>query len=491
MREIFKHSKVKLSLFFTSLLLNTFISCNGFNFGDIDFNGDIRTQLEEDIGVTYSFYEYPDLESQHIDQTLITGKTISNSRFPVYEHEDTLLVGWQYLCNSQTGSTEMPDYFTFNEKNYIETVRPGITDESLYAVWKKKCIIKFVTNWPGLEIEDVIMPAGDLLEWPRIETRQGEYRLWNWCTDPELTQWYDFSKPVEDSMTLYARWVEVRTITYHKNDGSDEENWREYEINMENEISDCMFGERSGYGFVGWADSPSGGVTKYAGDRFTITQDMDLYAVWSTDVVTITYIDKYGVFPNATARMGNGAHYSVGRVLSNEGNWYTDLGEVWKPQGKTVLGYDESSSVGLDWQGRPAVTYGRWGWHNVSTSPEHWEGSNYITLNSSKTFYVYWDDMIIPGGDVSAGFTFEESPDSDIPGLVSGPSSTSGSSVTFTATSGYDEYRWYFDGDYQSSSATNTFTMSTSALLPGDYTVMLVVKSGSDYYSWQGTLTKN
>ena len=117
MREIFKHSKIKLSLFFTILLLILFSSCDGLNFDDIDFGGDLRVQLEEDIGVTYSFYEYPDLASQHIDQILITGKTITDSRFPEYVHDDTLLVGWQYLCNSDTGSTEMPDYFTFNQKN--------------------------------------------------------------------------------------------------------------------------------------------------------------------------------------------------------------------------------------------------------------------------------------------------------------------------------------------------------------------------------------
>ena len=489
MREIFKRSKIQLSLFFTILQLLLFSGCDGFSFSDIDFNGDIRVQLDEDIGVTYSFYEYPDLTSQHIDKRLITGKTVSDSIFPEYVHEDTLLVGWQYLCNSDTGSTELPPYFSYNQKNYISSIRPGITDESLYAVWKKKCTITFVTNWPGVEIAPVILPEGDLLDWPQVEP-QGRYRLWDWYTDPELTQYYNFSEPVTGDLTLYAHWVEVRNITYHKNDGSDETQQWEYRKDVDSEVAYCMFGERSGYGFLGWSDTASGGVTKWSGDTIRVTDDIHLYAVWTNQIVTITYVDIYGVFPNKTAHMGKGAHYSVGRVMSDQGNWYTDLGEVWVTAGKMVYGYDESSSVSLV-NGYPNCTYNRWGWYDADPDPSNWQGSNYIVINNDKTFYVYWDDMIVEGGDVNTDFEFEESPDSDIPGLVSGPTSTSGGSVTFTATSGYSEYRWYFDGAYQPSSTSNTFTMSTSSLLPGDYTVMLVVKDGTEYYSWQGTLTKN
>ncbi len=483
MREIFKTSKIKY-LFFT-IILFIFTACEGFNF---EFNGDLRAHIEEDVGVTYSFYEYPDLNSQHIDKILITGKTISNSDFPSYVHDDTLLVGWQYLCNSETGSKQMPNYFTFNEKNYINSIRPGITDESLYAIWKKKCTITFVTNWPGVELDPVIMPEGDLLQWPNVE-RQGNWVLWNWCTDKELTQWYNFSEPVTGDMTLYGRWVEVRTITYHKNDGSGEETHWDYQINTENVFADYMFRPRDGYGFMGWSDTPSGGVKKYPGDSFTITQDMDFYAVWSSDLVTVTYIDKYGAFPNKKVRVARNSRYSVGHAYSDDDSRYTDLGEIWVASGKTIYGYDESANVPMV-NGAPNVKYSRWGWYETPDNQGQWRGSNYITITSNKTFYVYWDDMIVEGGDVLVGITFEESPDSDIPGLVSGPT-VSGSTYTFTATTGYDEYRWYFDGVYQSSTSTNVLEIGTGALFPGIYNITVVVRQGTDYYSWQGTLTKS
>ena len=173
MREILKRKRSRLSLFITFLLLIILTGCEGFNFDDINFGGDLRSQLKEDLKVTYSFYEYPDITSMHEDRVFQTGKSVSESSFPKYEHEDTLLVGWQYLQNSTTGNTTMPSNFSLNRKGYIGSIRVGNAPESLYAVWKKKCTITFVSNWPGIDIPQQILPEGDTITQPRMEYRQG------------------------------------------------------------------------------------------------------------------------------------------------------------------------------------------------------------------------------------------------------------------------------------------------------------------------------
>ncbi len=203
MREIFKRSKNILTLLISVFLISIgVISCEGFNFSDIDFNGDIRSQIQNDLSVTYSFYEYPVLTANHIDKNFITGKTISEGSFPKFEHEEELLVGWHYFAGENSETAAVPSNFSFNHKNYISSFTAGNTKECLSAVWKKKCVVTFVSNWPGLNVETQILPEGERLQYPNIEYRQGNYRFWGWYIDPECTQSWMFENPVTDSMTL-------------------------------------------------------------------------------------------------------------------------------------------------------------------------------------------------------------------------------------------------------------------------------------------------
>lgn len=393
MLKIQKRLKKIIPLFL--ILIFNFTACQYFNFDEMDFNGDLRQQITEDLSVTYSFYEYPTLSSNHIDKNLITGRKYYESSFPEYEHEEQLLVGWNYLQNNVTGSTELPSYYSLNEKGYISSFMASNSSESLYAVWKKKCVVTFVSNWPGIDIETQILPEGECLKYPEIEYRQGNYRFWGWFTDPEFTQGWMFDTPVSDSMTLYGKWQEVRTIKYYKNDGSDEYREMDYGVDWTNTIDGCMFA-RNGYGFLGWAETPDGNVSKNAGDVFIrrnapglpdIIPDnnLTLYAVWSTDIVTITYIDSTGTFGNKIATYGRGAHVQIGYVINEERNWYEMLGNTWMIDGLNIAGYSTSSS-------RPAnYEYDSGGGYD--SDGDGYTDTNYITITNNMTLYVYWQGI--------------------------------------------------------------------------------------------------
>lgn len=392
MREILKRTKTKLSLFIIFLLLILLSGCEGFNFNDINFGGDLRTQLKEDLKVTYTFYEYADINSMHEERIFQTGKTVSESSFPKYEHEDTLLVGWNYLRNTTTGNTTMPSNFSLNRKGYIGSVKVGNSPESLYAVWKKKCTITFVSNWPGIDIPQQILPEGDPIEEPRFEYRQGNFRFWGWYTDAELTTFWSDDTPVTGDVTLYGKWQEVRTIKYYKNDGSNEYREMEYGIDWSNRIDGCMFA-RNGYGFVGWSESPNGNVTKQTGDYFIRRNEtnlsdiipdnnLTLYAVWSTDIVTITYIDSTGTFGNKIATYGRGANVQIGYAINEERNWYEMLGNSWQQEGLYIAGYSASST-------RPAnFEYDAGG--GFDSDGDGNRDTNYLTITGNMTLYVYW-----------------------------------------------------------------------------------------------------
>ena len=570
-RNFHSHLIKKILTLLLPLLL--LISCDGFeNFDltDLDMGGDIRSQLSSDLSVTYSFYEYNDLNSNHIDKVYITGKSISESSFPKFEHEDTIIVGWNYLRNNKTGSTSMPSNYSLNRKGYIGSFTPGNSSESLYAVWKKKCTVTFVSNWPGVDIKTQVLPEGDLIQQPEIEYRHGYFRFWGWYTDPDFHHGFSWETPVTGDLTLYAKWQEVRTITYYRNSGSDYFE-RDYPINEPCILEVCNFKNKNGYAFLGWAESKSATAPSYyTGDNIgQLTSDMKLYAVWSSDIVTITYIDSSGTFANKTEKYGRGAHVQVGRVFNENNNWCDWLYFLWQMDGLNIAGYSASST-------RPAnFEYdSNGGW---DSDGDNIRDANYLTITGNMTLYVYWqgisydvhfgyiDDygtlheysmqyvdwgecVPIPAEPVESGKVFDnwyrgysnggnwsdpsnwdisstpfnfatrlnnntlngwgwlylfakfnDSPTGDITGSVtfaevgisdiSINESIGSGTITFTGPTGYT-YTWTLDGNAQSTTG-NTITITTTSLSAGNHDINLIATDGTNYYSWQGKITKN
>lgn len=569
-------SKIRFTLsILLFFIISLFTACDTFL-----FNGNLKELITEDIGTNISFFEYNDESSQHIDKTFIIGKTVSSKDFPEFLHEETMIVGWQYLKNPRTASTEMPSNYFLNERAYISTIYVSPEPAYLYAVWKKKCTITFVTGC-DVQLAPYVLPEGytvpfeDYNKWGQNLTKP-KYAFRNWYLDAECTQEFDYNEPVMGNITLYAKWVEQITVTYHSNDGTNRTDKRVYDVFSDVYIDDYCLGERSGYGFVGWARSASASTPDYYFDNTipNITQDINLYAVWSTDVITITYKENCnisGIAQNRTrlVHYGKGAHVPIGRYFTETSwNWiYYD----WAKTGYEIKGFDFSASATVN-----TMHFNPWGnYNNGSVVLSYYELVSDITLYAvwgAKTYNVHFlceetdpsgltyqyqyeycevdYNTAIPrpaNNPVRSGYTFDnwyikewnnytdgfiyklydfstivnentfglnpdiwiyakfteggaiigninatitlENIESDIPDIVTGPTETGTNLVTFTAASGYDEYRWYLDD--QSLSTTETFTIDTSGLAQGNYTVMLVVKRGEDYYSWQGTLTKS
>lgn len=61
-------------------------------------------------------------------------------------------------------------------------------------------------------------------------------------------------------------------------------------------------------------------------------------------------------------------------------------------------------------------------------------------------------------------------------------SAVNGNKRTYTATSGFSEYKWYVDGVLQAST-TNTLEVDTSTKNPGVYEILVEVSDGTNYYS--------
>lgn len=168
---------------------------------DKEYKEDMREKMEpvsislyqkEDYPANVSFigsepvYQwYKSSTSSNENGTLIEGAT--NSTFtPIMENNTT----FYYYCTAT--STYMDNaYMSISEPVKIQIAIPE--NKITYC------------NQDGAEIEQEMIAHGSILKRPEDPELKG-YQLEGWYTDEALTEPYDFTTPIENDITLYAKW---------------------------------------------------------------------------------------------------------------------------------------------------------------------------------------------------------------------------------------------------------------------------------------------
>ena len=103
------------------------------------------------------------------------------------------------------------------------------------------------------------------------------------------------------------------TITYYKNDGTDEKIDQIVEIGTET-ILDLDKFSRNGYAIEGWYAN-----TECTGDKITkVSDNIELYAKWKVNTVTITYVGNGGTYNSSTAIIENASVNSTITLAQNK-----------------------------------------------------------------------------------------------------------------------------------------------------------------------------
>lgn len=369
----------KFIYIFLILCISLFSGCENFNFG-----GDIKGSLEGQLYSTVSYYESIESDSPHTDKIYRIGETVSKFSFPQYEKDDYMVVGWNVK----------PEYRNINPAGYIYDSRAriismtvGPDSVALYAMWAKKCTIDFVTNCDET-IESIVVPYGDPVDYEQYEKwcslKKEGYNFNGWCLDPETQVMFNPYSPVTGNMTLYAKWAPIIKVTYHSNNGSDQTyvgKEEEYQIEYFS-FEDYMWEERAGYGFVGWAKSPSATTPDYYyyDSINNITECLDVYAVWSEDVVSVTYYDKENDSRTQVVHYGRGARFRVGTYYTTDR--IRHITDIWRNTGREIKGFDLSASADAE-----NLTYDSWGWCKNGQNNDPFITTG-ITADTS--IYAYW-----------------------------------------------------------------------------------------------------
>lgn len=273
----------------TSIGVLAFEGCTGLK--TIIFMGDAPTFVLDDkendtcfTGVTATVYYPAGNESWTAETKQQYGGTITwrENQFTVqFVTNDDSEISPQITTYNRT--VPMPTltkpghrfigWFTQDGVQYDSTT--PITDNvTLYAKWTKICTVSFETNGGGT-IESQQVAEGNPAAKPTDPTRSG-YQFSGWFTDETCETEYTFDTAVTDTMTLYAKWAEIFTVSFETNDGGTIESQQVAEGNSAAKPTDPT---KAGYRFSGWFTDEAC-ETEYAFDT-AVTGPLTLYAKWT------------------------------------------------------------------------------------------------------------------------------------------------------------------------------------------------------------------
>ncbi|MBE7024406.1 MAG: hypothetical protein E7412_08110 [Ruminococcaceae bacterium] len=170
----------------------------------------------------------------------------------------------------------------------IEEVTGEATYTATFAaspISTTKHTISFDTNG-GNDIQDVEVDDGGILAEPEEPTRRG-YSFKGWYIDEELTEGYDFSLPVTQGFTLYAKWQKKQstgggggrvtryTVMFDTDGGSEIEN---QQVIKNSKVFKPADPEKEDYIFDGWyMEKELENLYNFAN---SVTSSFTLYAKW-------------------------------------------------------------------------------------------------------------------------------------------------------------------------------------------------------------------
>ncbi len=221
-----------------------------------------------------------------------------------------------------------------------------------------------------------------------------------WYNSSALTSSITAVTPTED-VTVYAKWVEVYTLTFETAYGETPES-RTYESG-----ENCYYGHRptlkaDGYIYRGWYlkdDETQTLITSY----FAVTSNVTLVAKWE-EALTITIVYVKDGYENKVVYVGSGDTFSLTSYKPEQAedgevfdNWYTDSTLTTAFSATSIT---ESTTIYCGWK-EPCIYMGTYkGANFYSTSTENKTSlSSTLTIDASENVVGRGSGILVENGD--------------------------------------------------------------------------------------------
>jgi uncharacterized repeat protein (TIGR02543 family) len=161
-----------------------------------------------------------------------------------------------------------------------------IQDMTLYGKWTRFVLVNYYASAPYQTADAVLWVEPDTLLTEYILNQDG-YRFGGWYTDAEMTQPYDWTQPVTEDMSLYAKWTpNTYTVRFQANTANTTGmTGQSLTYGTAEALAPNSF-TRAGYTFIGWNTQADGSGISYA-DQATVKNltatyggVVTLYAQW-------------------------------------------------------------------------------------------------------------------------------------------------------------------------------------------------------------------
>ncbi|MBR4464426.1 MAG: InlB B-repeat-containing protein [Treponema sp.] len=276
------------------------------------YNGDLRDSLDKDLHTNYTFYyDNPDTNesAENSVQSYKIGSTRSAKDFPSLTRKGYHIVGWNYLRNPLTKSADCPKTIFLDTDGYVRSFTVTPQPAFLLAVWqagdpepevdpeKTYFTVTYIARDGTTELGKRTVEKGTAPGQPAFEDTDGDYTFVGWYLDSECTKAFDVYKDtVSGDTSLYSKWAVMRTLTFHKNDGTDavaEQKAAEGETYILPAYTTLFADSPEGYYFQGWALSSGSKTADYhEGAPYSpVTGDLHFYAVWTSQYYTVHFVN--------------------------------------------------------------------------------------------------------------------------------------------------------------------------------------------------------
>jgi uncharacterized protein (TIGR02145 family)/uncharacterized repeat protein (TIGR02543 family) len=320
------------------------------------------------------------------------------------------------------------------------TFAMGTANITLYAKWTVSILtVKFNSNG-GSAVDSQNVTYNNTAAAPTPPTQNG-FIFAGWYSDQALTIQFNFLTPVTSSITLYAKWTPVYTVTYNGNgntSGTVPSDANKYANGtIVTVLNNTGLLAKTGYTFAGWNTNAAGtGTDRTPGGTFSMGSVNDtLYAKWTINQITVSFNSEGGTAvaaqtvnygstatlpaaPAKTAYVFAGWYadslftnsfsfstpttaavtlYARWIIQDADGNVYTETtinGKVWMVQNLRTTRYNDGTMI-------PQVTdSGTWGaysnpafcWYKNDTAYKNSYGAlyNWYAANSGKVAPTGW-----------------------------------------------------------------------------------------------------
>ena len=295
----------------------------------------------------------------------------------------------------------------------------------VYAIWQQNVAVTFDANGGTFDIgapTTIVVKNNKLTALPVPPSRDG-YTFLGWGTSPLSTSLVDLTGNFSSSVTLYAVWSPVYTVTFNSNGGAWDGNGTQ--ANVLTAYGNVLYlpesPTRNGYTFAGWNTAGDGsGAAFNAGTD--VNGNIPVYAIWTINSYTLSFDSQGGSAVGSQSVNYNGKALKPADPAMTGysfGGWYKDPGctNAWDFDNDVVTAATtlyakwtiNSYTVSFDSQGGSAVGnqsinyngkalkpadptmtgYSFGGWYKDAGCTNAWDFGNDV-VTATTTLYAKW-----------------------------------------------------------------------------------------------------